>query len=88
MALLRGRRPDPPPLQTNDALTVAVGAAAWAVALVVLAVLRLAGVEGVRGWWLVMCAYGAGLGALGARYCRRRQAAIERDAARGIPRRD
>ena len=84
MALLEGRRPDPPPLETDDVRTVAVGTAAWAVALVVLVVLRLAGVD-VETWWIWMCACGAGLGLAGVRYCQRRRAAIERDRARGIP---
>jgi hypothetical protein len=88
MALLRGRRPDPPPLETDDVRAVAVGTAAWAAGLVVLGVLRLAGVDGVRGWWLVMCGWGIVLGLLGVRYCQRRQAAIARDKARGIPQRD
>jgi hypothetical protein len=76
------RRPDPPPLETDDVRVVAGGTAAWAVALVVLLVLRLAGVE-VAGWWLVMCACGTALGVLGVRYCQRRRSAIERDRAAG-----
>lgn len=87
MPLLAGRRPDPLPLQTDDARTVAVGAAAWAVAFVVLGVLRLTETTRVETWWLVMCLYGSALGAVGVRYCRRRQAAIARDEAAGIPRR-
>jgi hypothetical protein len=82
------RRPDPPPLETDDVRTVAVIAAAWALALVVLAVLRLADVTRVETWWLAMCGYGLFLGLIGVRHCRRRHAAIERDKARGIPRRD
>jgi hypothetical protein len=34
-----------------------------------------------------MCAYGVALGLFGLWYVRRRKAAIERDAARGVPRR-
>ena len=79
------RRPDPPPLETDDVRTVAVGTAAWAVALVVLLVLRVATDVRVRTWWLEMCAAGALLGLAGVRYCVRRRAAIERDRARGIP---
>jgi hypothetical protein len=74
------RRPDPEPLETDDVRIVAAGAALWAVALVVLGVSRLAGAD-VRGWWLGMCAYGAGLGLLGVRYCQRRRDAIARDRA-------
>lgn len=74
------RRPDPPPLQTDDVATVTVGTVGWAVALVVLLALRLSGVDGIRDWWLLMCLSGAVLGVLGVRYCQRRQRAIARDA--------
>lgn len=86
MALLQGRRPDPPPLETNDVRTVAVGTAAWALALVVLGVLRLTGATRVETWWLAMAACGAVLGLAGVQYCRRRRAAIERDRAAGVRR--
>jgi hypothetical protein len=79
-------RPDPPPLETDDVKVVAVITAGWAVGLVVLVVLKLTGGE-VRDWWLAMCGYGLALGLYGIRYCRRRHAAIARDAARGIPQR-
>ena len=79
-------RPDPTPLETDDVKVVAVITAAWALALVVLVVLRLAG-EDIRDWWMGMCAYGIALGLYGVRYCRRRHEAIARDAARGIPQR-
>lgn len=76
------RRPDPEPLETDDVRIVAAGGVAWLVALAVLVVLRLAGVEvdgaPVRDWWLWMCASGAALGALGVRHCRRRRAALSR----------
>ena len=88
MALLRGTRPDPPPLETDDVRTVAVGAGAWALAAVVLLVLRFTGAADIPTWWLQMCAYGMLLGAVGVRYCQRRRAAIERDKARGIPQQD
>jgi hypothetical protein len=69
------RKPDPPPLETDDVRIIAAGTAAWAVALVVLVVLRLAGRD-IHGWWIVMCASGALLGLVGVRYCQRRRAAI------------
>ncbi len=57
---------------------------AWAVALVVLLVARLAGAE-IRDWWLAMCVAGALLGVLGVRFCQRRQAAIARDRGAAGP---
>jgi Protein of unknown function (DUF2530) len=69
------RRPDPPEWVTNDVPVVAAGTALWAVALLVLGVLRLAGVADVHGWWLAMCGCGIALGLVGVRLCLRRQAA-------------
>lgn len=83
----RVHRPDPPPLETDDTLVVALGTALWVLGLVVLAVLRLATDVRVETWWLVMCACGIALGLVGVRYCRRRHEAIARDAALGLPRR-
>jgi hypothetical protein len=88
MALLRGTRPDPPPLETDDVRAVAVGAGAWALGAVVLLVLRLTGTAEVPTWWLVMCGYGVLLGLIGVRFCQRRRTAIARDRALGIPPRD
>ena len=85
MALLAGRRPDPPPLATDDVRTVAIGTWLWTLALAVLLVLRAADVTWVEDWWLLMCLAGAVLGGMGVAYCRRRRAAIVRDAARGGP---
>lgn len=79
--------PDPPPLETDDARAVLVGTAAWALALVVLLVLRVTDVGAVRDWWLGMCGYGIALGLFGAWYIRGRHEAIARDAAQGLPRR-
>jgi hypothetical protein len=79
------RRPDPPPLETDDVRTVAVGTALWAVAFVVLLALRLLDVTRIETWWVVMCACGAVLGVAGVRFCQRRRAAIERDKAAGLP---
>ena len=80
----RERRPDPPPLETNDVAIVAGGTVAWAVACVALVVARLAGAD-IHAWWIAMCAVGAGLGLVGVRYCRRRRAAIARDAGATNP---
>ena len=82
----RTKRPDPPPLETNDVTVVAVITAGWALALLVLVVLRLTGIE-VRSWWMGMCGYGIALGLFGVRYSRRRHSAIERDRVAGLPQR-
>jgi ABC-type nickel/cobalt efflux system permease component RcnA len=66
------RRPDPPPLETNDVAIITGGTALWAVALVVVLVLKATGTD-VHAWWWQMCAAGALLGLLGIRYCRRRR---------------
>lgn len=71
------RRPDPPPLETDDVRIVAAGTAVWAVAFVVLLVLRLTGND-IHAWWLQMCAAGALLGLVGVRYCVRRRNALAR----------
>ncbi|MEV0148709.1 MULTISPECIES: DUF2530 domain-containing protein [unclassified Nonomuraea] len=62
-------RPDPEPIETNDVATIAVGTGLWAVALVVLLVLR-PGPE--HQWWIWTCAVGAFLGLLGLWYVHRR----------------
>lgn len=80
MSVRPAQHPDPDPLETNDVLLVTIGTIAWAAALLVLLVLRLADRGDVRGWWLGMCGYGIALGLFGIRYCRRRQWAIAREA--------
>ena len=72
------RRPDPAPLETDDARLVAAGTLLWVVAGVVLGVADLSGAD-VHGWWLAMCGWGTALGLVGVRFCRRRQAALARD---------
>lgn len=71
-------------METDDVRIVAVGTALWALALVVLAGLRLAG-AGVHDWWLAMCGCGVGLGLLGVRYCQRRRVALARTLAPEAP---
>jgi hypothetical protein len=88
MAFRGLRRPDPPPLETDDVHVVAVGTGLWALGLLVLVVLRLTGAAEVRDWWMVMCLVGIALGLVGVRYCQRRRAAIARVAALGRPQRD
>lgn len=74
------RRPDPPAWETDDFPVVAAGTALWAVALVVLVVLDLAGATEVHRWWLAMCCCGVALGLAGIRYIRRRRTAVRRRA--------
>ena len=66
------RRPDPEPLETNDVAIIAGGTVLWAVALVVVLVLKAAGKD-IHDWWWQMCLAGAVLGSYGVYYCRRRR---------------
>ena len=59
------RRPDPPPLRTDDRLVAAAGTVAWAVALVVLLIIGLP--EDAR-WWLWVCVCGIACGLFGYWY--------------------
>ena len=68
--MARPRRPPPPPLETNDVRVAATGAAAWAVALVVLLVI---GLPEADRWWLWVCAVGIGIGLFGVFYIPRLQ---------------
>lgn len=80
------RRPDPPPLATDDVRVVTIGALAWVVALVALLPFYGALDRADRLWWIWACAAGAALGGVGVVYCRRRERAIARDAAAGVTR--
>ena len=75
------RKPDPPPLRTDDVRTVLVGTVLWAVALVALLPFWSRLDDGGRLWWVATCASGFGLGLIGLAYTRRRAAAIARDEA-------
>jgi H+/Cl- antiporter ClcA len=68
--MARQRRPEPPPLQTNDVLAALVGTAAWAIALVVLLVI---GLPEPDRWWLWVCVAGIGIGLFGVLYIPRLQ---------------
>lgn len=57
--MTRPRRPNPPPLETDDRKIAAVGAAAWAVALVVLLAV---GLPKEDRWWLWVCVAGIAIG--------------------------
>jgi Flp pilus assembly protein protease CpaA len=75
------RRPDPPPVRTDDVRVVTVGTALWGAAFVVAVLLRSRLRDDGRLWWLGTCAAGFALGLLGLAYTRRRAAAIARDDA-------
>lgn len=76
------RRLSPPPLEANDELATAIITAGWAVALVVLLVLRDRLPAGER-WWIWTCLAGLVLGLFGLWYVPR----IKRARARGAARR-
>jgi phosphate/sulfate permease len=75
------RRPAPPPLEANDEVVTAVITAAWAVALVVLLIMRTQ-TASVRAWWIWTCVMGLAMGLFGLwyvpRYKRARAAAAQR----------
>jgi len=65
------RRPDPPPLRTNDRATVLVGIVAWAVLWLVALVAHGRLADAGNGWWFWTPPAGIVLGLLGLRYLRR-----------------
>jgi hypothetical protein len=66
------RRPDPPPLPTQDRITVLVGIAVWAVLWVVALVARGWLADTGRDWWIWTPPAAIVLGVLGLRYVRSR----------------
>ncbi len=75
------RRPAPPPLEANDQLVTAVVTAAWAVALVVVLILRDQLPAGER-WWLWTCVAGLVMGLFGLWYVPRMKRSRTRAAQR------
>jgi len=76
------RRTPPPPLEGNDRLITAVITAGWAVALVVVLIVRSSLPAGER-WWVWTCVAGLVLGLFGLWYVphlqrRRAEAAAQR----------
>jgi len=57
----------PPALEVNDQLIAAVGAGVWAVALIVVFVLRHH-LSPSQHWWIWTCVVGVGLGLFGVVY--------------------
>jgi hypothetical protein len=69
---LLARRPDPPPVPTDDVRVVIAGTALWAVALVVTVLFRARLRDDGRLWWIAACAWGFCLGLVGVVYTKRR----------------
>jgi len=79
--MARTRHPAPPPLEANDQLVTAVFTAGWAVALVVLLILRDQIPTGER-WWIWTCVAGLVMGLFALWYVPRVKRARARSAAR------
>jgi len=73
--------PSPPPLEANDQFVTAIITAGWAVALVVLLVLRDQ-IPPDERWWLWTCAAGLAMGLFGLWYVPRVKRARARAASR------
>ncbi|MEV5825171.1 DUF2530 domain-containing protein [Spirillospora sp. NPDC052242] len=84
--MTRQRRPDPPPMKTNDVRIAAVGTGAWAVALVVLLLLDIPAED---RWWIWVCVTGIAIGLFATWYIPRLQAGRARlEAERAAARRE
>jgi hypothetical protein len=75
------RPPQPPPLEANDQQVTAVITVAWAIAFVVLLIVRDSLPAGSR-WWVWTCATGLGMGLFGLWYVPRLKSSRARSAAR------
>jgi len=85
-----GRRDPPPPLEANDPLVTVTGTAGWALALIVLLIIRGSLPADAR-WWIWTCATGLVMGLFGLWYVprfkrARARAAARRAAAQSAPR--
>ena len=81
--MARAQRPVPPPLEANDQLVTAVLTAGWAVALVVLLILRDQ-IPPSERWWIWVCVAGVAMGLFALWYVPR----VKRTRARSAARRD
>lgn len=73
------------PLDVDGVGAVALGTVLWAIAFVVLFVLRDKLEQSDAQWWIAVAATGAGLGLLGLVYTTRRRAAYRRAGAKAEP---
>lgn len=79
--MTKTRRPPPPPLEANDPLVTAIITAVWAVALVVLLVLRDR-IPATERWWIWVCVAGLAMGLFALWYVPRMKRARARAARR------
>jgi len=79
--MARPYREAPPPLEGNERIITLTGMAVWAVALIVLVILRDQIPPSSR-WWIWTCAVGVGLGAFALFYVPHLKRSRERAAAR------
>src|SRR5215472_3137660 len=77
----REPHPAPPALEANDQLVTATITAAWAVALVVLQILRNQ-IPPSERWWIWVCVAGVAMGLFALWYVPRMKRARARSAAR------
>ena len=75
------RRPAPPPLEANDRQVTVIGTAGWAVALVILLILR-GQLPADDRWWIWTCVAGVGMGLFALWYVPRFKRARARKAER------
>ena len=77
----------PPPLEGNDRAVAAIGAAVWAVALIVVFALRDHLPKGSH-WWVWTCVVGVGLGLFAFFYIPYLQRSRARASRRGSEQKD
>ena len=78
----RGPKPTPPPpLEANDRLVTLTGTAGWALALIVLLIVR-GSLPSDHRWWIWTCAAGLAMGLFALWYVPRFKRARARAAAR------
>jgi hypothetical protein len=78
------RKSPPPPLEADNKLVLSIISTGWAVALVVLLIVRGSLPAGSR-WWIWTCAFGVGMGLFGLVYVPRLQRKRAGAAARRAP---